>query len=239
MSGGLVRVGTAGWAIPAPVRDAFSGGGTNLERYARAFSCAEINSTFYRSHRATTYERWARSVPPDFRFSLKFPKTITHTARLKECTGELTRFLAETAALGEKRGPLILQFPPSFAYEDAAAAAFLEEVRERYNGDLACEPRHATWFEAQADARLQEFRVARIAADPRIVPDAGDPGGWRGLRYYRWHGSPRMYYSAYDGERLDELASQIRNQTVPVWCIFDNTAGGAGTPNALELEERL
>jgi uncharacterized protein YecE (DUF72 family) len=81
-------------------------------------------------------------------------------------------------------------------------------------------------------------RIARVAADPAPVPDAGEPGGWNRLAYYRWHGSPRIYYSDYNdaalgtlGRRLDEL----RKGNVPTWCIFDNTASGAALGNALAL----
>ena len=41
----------------------------HLERYARRLSAAEINSSFYRPHQRKTYERWAASVPDDFRFA--------------------------------------------------------------------------------------------------------------------------------------------------------------------------
>ncbi|MEP7189080.1 MAG: DUF72 domain-containing protein, partial [Roseiflexaceae bacterium] len=63
-------------------------------------------------------------------------------------------------------------------------------------------------------------------------------GGWRDMAYYRLHGSPEMYTSAYSEPYLDALAQQIGSAT-PVWCIFDNTALGAATMNALELIARL
>ncbi|MBV9467782.1 MAG: DUF72 domain-containing protein, partial [Abitibacteriaceae bacterium] len=74
------------------------------------------------------------------------------------------------------------------------------------------------------------------------MPQAAIPGGWQGLVYYRLHGSPRTYYSAYTPEFLDNLAASIQEfaaRSVPVWCIFDNTAAGAATSNALTLLERL
>jgi uncharacterized protein YecE (DUF72 family) len=105
-----------------------------------------------------------------------------------------------------------------------------------------CEPRHATWFTAEADALLDGFRIARVAADPARVPAAGEPGGWRGLAYYRLHGSPRVYYSSYEDAYLDALAARIRQDADAgreVWCIFDNTASGAAAQNALDLQARL
>src|SRR6476646_6756940 len=78
----MFRVGTAGWAVPAALAECFPSMGTSLERYSALFSGVEINSTFYRSHRASTYARWLAATPPYFRFSIKLPRTVTHEARL-------------------------------------------------------------------------------------------------------------------------------------------------------------
>ncbi|MDB5818734.1 MAG: hypothetical protein JWQ11_2374, partial [Rhizobacter sp.] len=73
-----IRVGTAGWSLTAAVADRFAGQGQHLARYARVLRCAEINSSFHRSHRFETYRKWASMVPDEFRFSVKLPRTITH-----------------------------------------------------------------------------------------------------------------------------------------------------------------
>ena len=234
-----VRVGTAGWAIPRDQRERFGAEGSRLERYARRLRCVEINSTFYRPHRLSTYARWAASVPDDFRFALKVPKEITHTRRFVDVVEPLEGFLAESAALGEKRGVLLVQLPPSFAYDAALADAFFATFRARYDGLLACEPRHPTWFADDAEVALRCSRVARVAADPAPVPAAAVPGGWAGFVYYRLHGAPRTYYSAYDDAALRALAERLRAATDPAWCIFDNTALDAATGNALDLAELL
>jgi uncharacterized protein YecE (DUF72 family) len=234
-----VRVGTAAWAIPRTVREQFGADGSRLERYGRRFRCVEINSSFYRPHRRSTYARWAASVPGDFRFALKLPKEITHTRRFVDVVEPLERFLAETAELEEKRGVLLVQLPPSFAYDAALANTFFATFRARYDGILACEPRHPTWFAGEADDMLRRARIARVAADPAPVTAAGIPGGWDGFVYYRLHGAPRTYYSAYDDATLRALAERLRAVTVPAWCIFDNTALDAATANALDLMELL
>ncbi|HTD36952.1 MAG TPA: DUF72 domain-containing protein [Candidatus Limnocylindrales bacterium] len=237
------RIGTAGWAIPATVRERFEGEGTHLQRYARRFSCVEINSSFYRPHRPSTYARWAASVPDDFRFSLKVPKEITHARRFVDCDEPLEQFLAESAHLGDKRGVLLVQLPPSFAYDAELVRGFFGAFRDRYDGLLACEPRHPTWFSSEADTSLRAFEVARVAADPAVVPNAAEPGGWNGFVYYRLHGSPRVYYSSYDAAALEAIAERLHRATAPAWCIFDNTAMDAAAANALEtltkLDQRL
>ena len=92
----------------------------------------------------------------------------------------LERFLDETAGLGGKRGPILVQLPPSFAFDARVAGRFLTLLRARYEGPVVCEPRHATWASAAADALLSQHRVARVAADPALFPEAALPGGWPG-----------------------------------------------------------
>jgi uncharacterized protein YecE (DUF72 family) len=224
-----VYVGTAGWALRAEHKALFGAGGSHLARYATRFNAVEINSSFYRPHRRSTYERWAAAVPDEFRFAVKVPRTLTHTARLKDVS-LLEAFLQEATGLGGKLGPLLVQLPPSLVFEEGVAGKFFAALRERYAGSVACEPRHASWFGVTAESLLQEFRIARVAADPAPAAGAGRPGGWDGFAYIRWHGSPKIYYSDYSIAQLAELATQLDPGD---WCIFDNTALGAATPNAL------
>jgi uncharacterized protein YecE (DUF72 family) len=89
---------------------------------------------------------------------------------------------------------------------------------------------------------LDAANVARVAADPPRGERGGEPGGFRGLAYYRLHGSPRVYYSSYDDAFIARLADRLeahRREGVECWCIFDNTTLGAGTANALALAEKL
>lgn len=236
----MARIGTAGWTIPRFVADEFPVEGTGLQRYAARFSAVEINSTFYRSHKPSTWERWRQATPPDFRFAAKVPKTVTHGARLVGCEGLLDAFVAEVSeGLGEKLGPLLVQLPPSLAFDADVAGAFFASLRQRSDRPIVCEPRHASWFEPQADALLAAHRVARAAADPARHPRAGEPGGWRGLAYWRLHGSPRMYYSSYGEAFLSQLAADVGNHEGEAWVIFDNTTSGAAAANALQLSRML
>ena len=224
-------VGTAGWSIPRLASQRCAGAGTHLQRYAQVFLCAEINSSFHRSHAPATYARWAASTPAAFRFSIKLPKEITHVRKLRNSRVPLERFLEESAGLGVKRGPLLVQLPPSFEFDARVVGRFFDLLRSLYEGPVACEPRHPSWFERGVKL-LTRYEVAQVAADPPCVPAAGQPGGWAGLAYYRLHGSPRTYWSAYSDEALDRLASSLYGHHGEVWCIFDNTAAGAAFENA-------
>jgi uncharacterized protein YecE (DUF72 family) len=235
-------VGTAGWSLPRDEQPAFPTEGTHLQRYAARLPAAELNSSFYRPHRAATYARWAASVPAGFRFAVKIPRAITHERRLVDVDAALDAFLDGARALGERLGCLLVQLPPSLAFDAAAAAAFLDALRARHDGAVALEPRHPSWFDAAPARLLAAHGVARVAADPARVPEAGVPGGSAATTYYRLHGSPRIYYSPYDDEYLDALAARLRaaaERADAVWCIFDNTALGAATSNALALLARL
>jgi uncharacterized protein YecE (DUF72 family) len=231
-----IRIGTAGWSIPKEHAAAFPSAGSHLERYAGRFNAVEINSSFYRPHRRATYERWAASVPDQFRFAVKVPKAITHERRLRDVCDLVDQFLSEASGLGHKLGPLLVQLPPSLVFQEGLADSFLTDLRDQAEGDIVCEPRHASWFRPDVDQLLDELRIVRVAADPAPLSGAGDPGGWRGLSYYRLHGSPRIYYSAYTAEDLANLARKLATEAsngIPIWCIFDNTAAFAATADAL------
>ncbi len=207
---GELRVGCAGWSIPRESAGRLPSEGTHLVRYAQVLNCAEINSSFYRSHRQTTWERWRESVPEGFRFSVKAPKTITHEAELRCEPSILEDFLRQVSALGEKLGPVLFQLPPSLQFEPQIVKKFLKLLRDRFAGHVVWEPRHPSWFGDDATDLLISYEIARVAADPAVVSEAAVPGGCTGLVYFRLHGSPRRYYSSYDEHFLSELAARLQ-----------------------------
>ncbi|WP_337243750.1 DUF72 domain-containing protein [Luteimonas sp. gir] len=234
------RIGCAGWSIASRDAALFEDGASMLARYATRFDLVEINSSFYRPHRRTTYERWAASLPAGFRFSAKLPRTITHEHRLRGCGPLLDAFLEAATGLGERLGCLLVQLPPSLAFDARSAATFLAMLRRRWAGGLACEVRHASWLTLRAEALLQRHGVARVAADPARHGADARPGGDPALAYWRWHGTPQIYRSAYDAAALDSLAAAIAmHPASDHWVVFDNTAAGHATGNAAALQDRL
>ena len=119
-----LRIGTAGWSLPAAVRNDFPPGDSLLERYAHVFDAVEINSSFYRPHQIKTYARWAASTPADFRFAVKMPREITHERRLVNVDAILGGFLSEAAGLGDKLGAVLVQLAPSLTFDPGVAATF-------------------------------------------------------------------------------------------------------------------
>jgi uncharacterized protein YecE (DUF72 family) len=247
-----LHIGTAGWTLPKDHASDFPPPGeaklTHLQRYAHRLHCVEINSSFHRPHLRKTWERWAASTPPNFRFSVKLPRTITHEAKLANTGALLQTFLDQATGLNAgpvaKLGPLLIQLPPSLAFDEPLAHDFLTTLRELYpapnlaENPAALEPRHPSWFTPSADRLLRTFSIARVAADPpKGSPAAAAPGGSQHLHYHRLHGSPRTYYSPYPDADLTHLAQTLLSTppTTTVYVIFDNTALGHATANALHL----
>ncbi|WP_293865089.1 DUF72 domain-containing protein [uncultured Alsobacter sp.] len=236
--GGAVLVGTAGWSVPRIHAAHFPAGGSLLERYAAVFPAVEINTSFYRPHRRSTYERWAASVPTDFRFSVKVPKAVTHSD-WQAIEAPLDGFFEEIGGLGPKLGAVLLQLPPKQAFSPADADRLLRAVRSRTQAPVVLEPRHASWFGPAGEDLLRSLRIARVAADPPRAAGADQPAGWPGFAYLRLHGSPEIYRSSYADGRLERLATQVLGAArtgAQAWCIFDNTQSYAATGDALGLK---
>lgn len=190
----MIHLGCAGWSVPRLHAEHFPQQGPQLQRYAARLNAVEINSSFYRAHQPKTYARWAASVPEHFRFSVKLPKAITHEKRLLGCTGLLEQFLHECGHLGDRLGCLLVQLPPSLAFDVEVADRFFTRLRKHYDGWLAVEPRHPSW--ATAQSLLVDLQVAQVAASPSRFGVDAQPGGWPGLVYWRLHGEPQIYRSA-------------------------------------------
>lgn len=243
-------LGTAGWTVPKQHLPLFptppyAGKLSHLERYASRLRCVEINSSFHRPHRRATWERWAATTPEHFRFAVKAPKAITHTAKLVNTGGALLEFFDTVRCLGKKLGPVLVQLPPKLPFDQGVAHEFFTTLRELHPGPVVLEPRNPSWFTASVDRLLRSFEIARVAADPSTASDLGArPGGWPGLCYWRLHGAPRTYYSTYDEQRLQTLAEQLQlldrqSHAKEVWVIFDNTALGHATANVVWLDNAL
>lgn len=233
-----ILIGTAGWATPKADRDTFGTGASVLARYATRLHLAEINSSFYRPHQRKTYERWAATVPDDFRFSVKAPREITHELGLRRPARPLKAFVEQCAGLGHKLGAVLVQLPPSLPFEARIAAAFFRQLHVLVpHARIVCEPRHPSWLEPAAMRLFDRNAVSRVIADPNsfgepmLAAGSGHPG------YWRLHGSPHIYRSAYTLDFLRRLGGQLRDecQRGDVFVVFDNTAQGYATSNALEL----
>ncbi|WP_438750264.1 DUF72 domain-containing protein [Pararhizobium sp. O133] len=225
-------IATAAWSIPKTVTDRFPDEGSGLSRYAAVFRGVEVNSTFYRRHRPTTFERWAAAVPDDFRFAVKLPRDITHVLRLKHIDEALLLFLGDIAPLREKLGPLLCQLPPSLPFHEDEAKAALAAMRLAHAGPIVIEVRHGSWASDRALSLLEHHNIGRVLADPALVWTAAD--FIKPPSYMRLHGSPKVYHSSYADEQIRSFLGILGPDS---WCVFDNTASGAAIENALTMRD--
>lgn len=223
-------IATAAWSIPKSVAAAFPEEGSGLTRYASVFDGVEVNSTFYRRHKTSTFERWAGTTPEGFRFAVKIPKEITHERAMKDIRQPFEIFLQDISALDDKRGPLLCQLPPSLRFDLETFDAAFDTMRNLDQGSIVLEVRHKSWASEQAIALLQRYSIDRVLADPALVWPASD------FRqppcYVRLHGKPKVYYSSYSDAEIDAFSKLLGPDS---WCVFDNTASGAAIENALTM----
>jgi len=232
----MTIVGTAAWSIGRDVADRFPVEGSSLSRYAAIMNGVEINSSFYKTHKPETWRRWGDSVPRGFRFSVKLPKRISHELKLVDAEGVFDAFLADAALLGDRLGPLLLQLPPGLVFDSEKVTAFLTHVRRNYRGPLVIEPRHPSWVAPHSSTVLAEHDVTRVHADPAPILNDSRPTGFQ---YLRLHGTPKIYYSAYQPAALERFVAALNIASKDSWCIFDNTASGAALKDAVQLTTML
>ncbi len=233
-----LHIGTAGWQLPKDL--SVRSTGSVLERYAELFNSVEINSTHYRHHMERTYIRWSASVPAAFRFAVKMHRDITHVQRLTRVR-PMQEFMNEVQALGDRLGPVLVQLPPSLPWSETCDEV-LQAMREVYSGGLVLEPRHPTWAEPRILTGLRKLAIAVVAADPPLITWSLLPQGDHSLCYFRLHGQPRVYWSAYEEATLVDLsrnATDLLRAGSSVWVIFDNTASGEAALNARRLQELM
>lgn len=143
-----------------------------LREYARRLNAVEGNTTFYGIPTGTTLIRWSQDTPPDFRFCLKLPRSISHSGQLSDYFEEVMAFIETVSLLGTRLGPFFLQLPPRFSPDQLPdLTVFLENWPSAFR--LAVEVRHLGWFDPSAnttlDALLAEHHVARVIVDTRPI----------------------------------------------------------------------
>jgi len=217
-----------------------------LSYYSRIFNAAEIDSTFYGTPRPSTVQRWAAQTPPEFRFCLKTPRTITHELGLVSAQGLMAEFVQTVRLLGPKLGAILLQFPPSFtAVQSEILVAFLNQLPQ--GARYAVELRDASWYAPQLGlaAQLQEAGVAWASTEYPGLPDRIDLTA--AFVYIRWigqHGS----FQQHTHERLDrkqelqawlERFRAVEERLDTVYGFFNNDYAGFAPATANRFKQML
>jgi len=236
MSRPEIRVGTSGWNY-WHWADVFYP--QDLPRsqwfayYQSKFDTLELNASFYRLPRASTFARWSEASAKDFRWAVKAHRSVTHFTRLAE-REPVEKFLAAAERLGKKLGVVLFQLPPSLKFDAQVVRRFLGWLPEgkRY----AIEPRHATWFEPQALKVLERGGVALCIADSGGRFPSGEHLT-ADFTYLRFHGGERLYASRYSPEQMAAWAEKLVAWKQPAFVYFNNDFHGYAVKNALELKQ--
>jgi uncharacterized protein YecE (DUF72 family) len=251
---GTIRIGISGWRYE-PWRGAFYPEDLvqddELAYASRELSTIEINGSFYSLQRPEYYARWRDETPPGFVFSVKGGRYITHMKRLREIEAPLANFYASgMAELGDKLGPFLWQFPPTFAFDRERLAAFFELLPRdtatlgtpRPNRKLrhAIEIRHASFETPEFVDLLREHDVAFVVADTAGKwPVAEDVTS--DFVYVRLHGDRKLYESGYTIAALERWAARIRawSKARDVFVYFDNDIKVKAPRDAMRLADML
>jgi uncharacterized protein YecE (DUF72 family) len=210
-----------------------------LEFYARHFDTVEVNATFYRLPRETAVANWVEQSPPDFVFTVKMSRYVTHVKRLRELPASLDLFYGRIAPLVEspKLGPVLWQLPPTFKRDDARLAEALAELPP---GRHAFEFREPSWFADDVYELLRAHGVALVIGDdPRRPFQALERTA--PFMFVRFHAGTRGRNGNYSATELDDWAERVRSWWAEgdVYAYFNNDWEGYAIANATGLRERL
>jgi uncharacterized protein YecE (DUF72 family) len=206
-----------------------------FEFYCEHFSTYELNATFYRFPTLKSLLGWYEKSPDKFIFSVKAPKTITHLKKFIDCKKDIDNFYAICSeGLGHKLGCFLFQLPPSFTYSFERLQLILSQLDNSFLNVI--EFRHESWWLPEVYAAFTEQNISFCNVNYPKLPK--DVVATNSLLYIRMHGNPKLFYSEYDTETLQQLASEIIGKQVQeAFVYFNNTAGAGGILNALQMKK--
>ena len=237
----MIYLGTSGWSYNHWIGKFYP---ENMDRrewlsfYAKHFTTAEINSTFYRFPFRNVLKGWYRKTPRGFVFSLKANRIITHVRKLRNIEDVLERFYESAEILQENLGPVLFQFPPSLKKDLNLLSDFLEKLDKKYKNVI--EFRHESWFCKEVYSLLKKYEAGYcIVSAPRLPCEIEVTGKFA---YIRWHGSEKWYSYDYTEDELKYWAETIRKlsgKCEEVYGYFNNDYEGYAVKNCLRLKEML
>jgi uncharacterized protein YecE (DUF72 family) len=239
-----ILIGTSGWSYrhwrgvfypeDLPAREW-------LRFYAARFPAVELNTSFYRTPAATSFERWREAAGPGFVFAVKANRYITHTKRLRDPADPVAREMRTVEPLGDALGPILLQLPPDLPLDRDRLRGLVEQLPQ--DKRFAVEFRHASWEDVEVYRVLGEHGVAVCLHDwrGRAWPATAAENG-ASLTYVRFHGPTGGYTGRYDEATLARWAERCdrwRAEGRDVFCFFNNDAAGNAVHDALRLRRLL
>jgi uncharacterized protein YecE (DUF72 family) len=227
--------GTSGLVLPVPqsLYPPEFQGKSRLTYYASLFNSIEINSSFYKIPKVSTVSKWAESVPDNFQFTFKLSKAITHAKGLDFNAEDIDRFMQVVAPIGNKKGCLLVQFPPGLKIEKIDQLQKLLVSIKGANPEsiwkVAIEFRNQSWYDDEVYDLLNQDNISMVIHD---LPAAATPlpESIAGFAYLRFHGPGGRYRGSYSDDFLYRYAKYIKTWTSEgklVYLYFNNTMGDA------------
>lgn len=206
---------------------------SRLTYYASLFNSIEINSSFYKIPLASTVRNWSTQVPEYFKFTFKLWREISHIKGLAFNPEDVHKFLQVINNIGDKKGALLVQFPPSLKVimrpQLENLLNVISEADPEKHWNVALEFRHSSWYEEDIFELIDHFGFEIVAHDkPGSAP--GLPVSDTAFKYLRFHGPKGDYRGTYEDDFLYETAEQIQDWIADgktVYAYFNNTMGEA------------
>lgn len=236
-----VHIGTSGWSYAHWNGVLYPQGlatARRLEHYVRQFGTVELNASYYRWPSDATFASWQRRLPDGFVLTVKAPRWLTHARRLLDPDEWLARIARGLGHLGPKRGVLLVQLPPTMAFDYARLAYFLERVPDGFR--VSVEFRHPSWHQDNIFELLEKYGAAYCVMSGANLPcilRATAP-----FVYVRLHGPDHnhLYGGSYSDDDLRWWADGVREwqgMGRDVFAYFNNDGGGNAVRNALTLKQ--
>ena len=207
--------------------------------YTEHFKTVELNAPFYSWPKRATVQCWLRQAPPDFLYSIKVNRYITHDFRMEGTAMLVEQFyldVGEPLTGAGRMACFLFQFPPSFRYTKKRLDAICKQLDPRYRNVV--EFRHRSWWHADVYRALRRRKIIMCAVSAPRIPDklvrtADDI-------YVRLHGTTRWYRHDYSDEELAAWAEKIRSSGAKrAWIYFDNDRDAHAIKNAKTLRNML
>jgi uncharacterized protein YecE (DUF72 family) len=237
-----VRIGCSGWNYQSWQDEFYEGKPPRLwlQHYAQHFDTVEVNNTFYRLPLKTSVARWVEQTPPDFLFSVKASRYLTHIKRLTDLKGGIERYYERLEPLvgSPKLGPVLWQLPGTFRRNDERLAAALDAVPP---GRHCFEFRHASWFAEPVYELLRAHGAALVIADRPEIKSFQTFELTTDWTFVRFHYGSRGRRGNYSKSELEEWARRLEewSRDVEVLAYFNNDWEVFAIRNALWLKNRL
>ena len=247
MKPGRCYIGTSGWSYPHWAKGLFYPEGLKpglwLPFLARYFNTVEVNVSFYRLPKPEMISRWREVTPGRFRFAVKLWRRITHEKRLRNCARELQEFFGVAGEFGTKRGPVLVQLPPSLKVDAELLDGFLADLRRitgKQRWRVAVEFRHLSWLCAPVYDLLNRHKAALCLADmPNCaITEPNDAP----FVYLRRHGPGGKYRGLYGEKHIQTDAERIHTWLKDgrdVFVYYNNDIGGYAVANAFQLADAV